>query len=206
MLRHLTGTLTPASAVHPPAHAFSQGHGVSVSIIHLPHLQSRRDSTPQPWPCNRLSFRVEKSHGHYPKSTEREREMAYHSVGNEHTRLFASGFFVAGLIHHLRWETLISLSLLTILTTVRYYLTFLAFTSNSQRLFSFFLHFTVTAIRESPRKVSNLDYWEIVVKYTYSHKMLNSASSLIIDLGRYQAGCDISRDIQQSASLVFFEK
>lgn len=70
----LTGTLTSAWVVHPPAHAFSQGHGVSVSIIHLPHFQSRRDSTPQPWPCNRLSFRVETSHGHYPKITQRKRE------------------------------------------------------------------------------------------------------------------------------------
>ncbi len=69
----LTGTLTSAWVVHPPAHAFSQGHGVSVSIIHLPHFQSRRDST-QPWPCNRLSFRVETSHGHYLKITQRERE------------------------------------------------------------------------------------------------------------------------------------
>ncbi len=70
----LTGTLTSAWVVHPPAHAFSQGHGVSVSIIHLPHFQSRRDSTPQPWPCNRLSFRVETSHEHYLKITQRERE------------------------------------------------------------------------------------------------------------------------------------
>lgn len=48
-------------------------------------------------------------------------------------------------------------------------------------------------MRGSPQKVSNLDYWEIVVKRTRSHKMFKSMSSLIIDLGQYQAGCDISR-------------
>lgn len=145
---------------------------------------------------------------------QREREKAYHSVGNEHTRLFASGPCVAGLIHHLRWETLISLSLLTILTTASYYLPFLTFTLNCQHTsgiyyasacFLFFFHFTVKAMRGSPQKVSNLDYWEIVVKRTCSHKMFNSVSSLIIDLGRYQAGCDISRGkiIYSRAFLLF---
>ncbi len=113
----LTGTLTSAWMVHPPAHAFSQGHGVSVSIIHLPHFQSRRDST-QPWPCNRLSFRVETSHGHYLKITHRERERDGISQRWSWTDgLFASKPYVAGLIHHLRWEAFILLSRLTILAT-----------------------------------------------------------------------------------------
>lgn len=145
------------------------------------------------------------------KHREGEREMAYHSVGYEHTRLFASGPCVAGLIHHLKRETLISLSRLTILTTASYYLPFLTFTLDCQHTSGIyytsscflFLHFTVTAMRGSPQKVSNLDYWEIVVKHTCSHKMFKSVSSLIIDLGQYQAGCDISRG---KIFLVFFEK
>lgn len=56
--------------------------------------------------------------------------MAYHSVGHEHARLFASGPCVAGLIHHLRWEALILLSRLTILTTAGYYLPFNMLTLN----------------------------------------------------------------------------
>lgn len=139
--------------------------------------------------------------------------MAYHGVGNEHTRLFASGPCVAGLIHHLRRETLISLSRLTILTTAGYCLPFLTFTLNCQHTSGIyytstcflFLHFTVTAMQGSPQKVSNLDYWEIVVKCTCSHKMFDSVSSLIIDLGRHQAGCGISRGkiIYSRAFLLF---
>ncbi len=75
--------------------------------------------------------------------------------------------------------------------------------------FFFFLLFTLATIWVSPQKVSMLDYWEIVVKCTYSHEMFNSWSSLIIDLGRYQAVCDYSECWnykQQRVSLVVSEK